>query len=787
MGSLCGIRDDVIVEEGSHGDAMFNCAGMCICPLGFLRRDTLNFPIFDEKWTAEDELLLLEGVQLLGFGNWDAIAGHVSRVNCYRTPQECEAHYLDLFVFSNTLLPAPEQYLPVTPRIPHTPAIPVGPTALTPPATSTLEALPPSRPAAAPTTTASSPLLPDTRSSTPIVEIGMYDPIPASPPIPPPATPAPAVDIPVEIATPTSEVSTPPSGSAPMDLEIIPAWASGPLTPSPVGAAKPPDDPPHPAAAPPHPDGIPDVDLPLELESPPSGSVAHPLALSTTTGTGAGATTTATTSTVRAFLAVVPAWATGSAPRSPTKPASGDSDHRLPTHPGQVHSTPDLPTSPPPGHTLSQQPPRPPPPSVPGPTRPAPSPVPTRGPSGRGSSRKPAAPQSAFQPEDVGFHPLRGDFDFEYDNDAELMVADMAIPEGDPELELKLMILEGYGRRLAERHFRKQFVSERGLLDYAAILQADGRRSAEERALLDQLRPFARFMPATEYHDLEQGLLSIKVSWGGICGACECEHALAAEIAQLQQFRRWGFRTLSEIDQHRRDTRPQHHMGPVGMPGGPHDQQQQQQQPGPTMMPAHYAYPQPPFAFATWSGAHLLYPAHGGYPGMLRAPGLYAPTRQGSPTPQYTMTMGPAPNGMTTGGKRLPGCAGKSVPAWMQARGSPVMTSPVLPMPPVPAAAPATATASAPPEDAEEHDIPLPAFVDPTPPPAFPPSPPPQSAPSPVPQPQPQLPGASGALPPVSLFGYGSSAGGCRFRRDWPPPARPWRPARCGTPSAHNF
>jgi transcriptional adapter 2-alpha len=63
--------------------------------------------------------------------------------------------------------------------------------------------------------------------------------------------------------------------------------------------------------------------------------------------------------------------------------------------------------------------------------------------------------------------PLRGDFDIEYDNDAELLLAEMEFNDDDKESELKMKykLLEIYNARLDERIKRKKFVIERGLLD----------------------------------------------------------------------------------------------------------------------------------------------------------------------------------------------------------------------------------------------------------------------------------------------------------------------------------
>lgn len=61
----------------------------------------------------------------------------------------------------------------------------------------------------------------------------------------------------------------------------------------------------------------------------------------------------------------------------------------------------------------------------------------------------------------------RGDFDQEYDMDAELLLTDMEFFEEDtPEqIKLKNSVIELYNARLDERIRRKKFVIERGLLD----------------------------------------------------------------------------------------------------------------------------------------------------------------------------------------------------------------------------------------------------------------------------------------------------------------------------------
>lgn len=55
-------------------------------------------PLFDERWGADEELLLLEAIEMFGFGNWSDIAEHVST----KTKTECEQHYNAVYLSSAT-------------------------------------------------------------------------------------------------------------------------------------------------------------------------------------------------------------------------------------------------------------------------------------------------------------------------------------------------------------------------------------------------------------------------------------------------------------------------------------------------------------------------------------------------------------------------------------------------------------------------------------------------------------------------------------------------------------
>lgn len=100
--------------------------------------------------------------------------------------------------------------------------------------------------------------------------------------------------------------------------------------------------------------------------------------------------------------------------------------------------------------------------------------------------------------------PKRGDFDVEYDNDAELLLAEMEFNEDDKdsELEMKYKLLELYNYRLEERIKRKRFVIERGLLDLKKQNALDKERSKEEKEIFNMMKVFSRFNTPEDHEKL---------------------------------------------------------------------------------------------------------------------------------------------------------------------------------------------------------------------------------------------------------------------------------------------
>jgi transcriptional adapter 2-alpha len=105
----------------------------------------------------------------------------------------------------------------------------------------------------------------------------------------------------------------------------------------------------------------------------------------------------------------------------------------------------------------------------------------------------------------VGYLPHREDFETEWENEAETVLADMEFRADDTpgERELKLRMLRIYNARLDQRAERKQFILERGLL-----FPKEKKRSREEKEAHNALKVFSRFHSAEEHDQFVKGLVN---------------------------------------------------------------------------------------------------------------------------------------------------------------------------------------------------------------------------------------------------------------------------------------
>eukprot|EP00826_Nyctotherus_ovalis_P016164 TRINITY_DN14663_c0_g1_i1.p2 TRINITY_DN14663_c0_g1~~TRINITY_DN14663_c0_g1_i1.p2 ORF type:complete len:342 (-),score=111.79 TRINITY_DN14663_c0_g1_i1:111-1136(-) len=151
------------------------------------------------------------------------------------------------------------------------------------------------------------------------------------------------------------------------------------------------------------------------------------------------------------------------------------------------------------------------------------------------------SPEELKKPPEIkidGFMPLRGDFNVEYDNDAELLLADMEFFDDDTEAEKKLKddVLKLYNEKLDERITRKKFVIENGLLDIKKQHQRERNRPKEEREVYAQMKSFMRFCSEDEFQELVEGLVE--------------EKRLRQRLEELKMFRSLGLVTFEQVERY---------------------------------------------------------------------------------------------------------------------------------------------------------------------------------------------------------------------------------------------
>lgn len=141
-----------------------------------------------------------------------------------------------------------------------------------------------------------------------------------------------------------------------------------------------------------------------------------------------------------------------------------------------------------------------------------------------------------------GYNFKRQEFEIEYDNDAEHLLADMEFNKNDTdaERELKLRVLHIYGKRLDERKRRKDFILERNLL-YPDPFERN--LSPEEREICQRYKVFMRFHSKEDHEELLKSVVE--------------EHRIVKRIQELQEAQTAGCRTSSEaqrfIEQKRKE------------------------------------------------------------------------------------------------------------------------------------------------------------------------------------------------------------------------------------------
>lgn len=132
-----------------------------------------------------------------------------------------------------------------------------------------------------------------------------------------------------------------------------------------------------------------------------------------------------------------------------------------------------------------------------------------------------------------GYNFKRQEFEIEYDNDAEQVLADMEFKESDSDAdhELKLRVLRIYSKRLDERKRRKDFILDRNLL-YPDPFERS--LLPEEREICQRYKVFMRFHSRHEHDELLKNIVE--------------EQRIIKRIQDLQEARAAGCRTAAEAN-----------------------------------------------------------------------------------------------------------------------------------------------------------------------------------------------------------------------------------------------
>ncbi|XP_061962138.1 transcriptional adapter ADA2a isoform X3 [Populus nigra] len=130
-----------------------------------------------------------------------------------------------------------------------------------------------------------------------------------------------------------------------------------------------------------------------------------------------------------------------------------------------------------------------------------------------------------------GYNFKRQEFEIEYDNDAEQLLADMEFKDTDTdaELDMKLQVLRIYSKRLDERKRRKDFILERNLFYPDAF---EKNISPEEKEIYQRYKVFMRFHTKEEHEELMKTVIE--------------DHQIMKRIQDLQEARAAGCQTAGE-------------------------------------------------------------------------------------------------------------------------------------------------------------------------------------------------------------------------------------------------
>ena len=109
----------------------------------------------------------------------------------------------------------------------------------------------------------------------------------------------------------------------------------------------------------------------------------------------------------------------------------------------------------------------------------------------------------------LGYNSKRKEFEYQYDNEAELEMSEIEFEENDKK-EMKDMyykIFENYNEIIKKREERENFIDEKGLIDIKKQIALEKKLSKDDKEIYNSLKQILKYLTLDEYNKLYQGIV----------------------------------------------------------------------------------------------------------------------------------------------------------------------------------------------------------------------------------------------------------------------------------------
>ncbi|KAL8586905.1 hypothetical protein ACOMHN_051010 [Nucella lapillus] len=151
---------------------------------------------------------------------------------------------------------------------------------------------------------------------------------------------------------------------------------------------------------------------------------------------------------------------------------------------------------------------------------------------------------SLQEQQELGYMPLRNDFEREHDNDAETLVSGLSVNADDDELDLnvKLSSIAKYRMRLRERDRRKHIARRHSLISTSLIPNRNCKTPTpkrkfvkEDREFVEKMKVGTQFQTSSDVDRLQEGLIKEKEE--------------KSKFTQMIEIRKQGITILNDVEE----------------------------------------------------------------------------------------------------------------------------------------------------------------------------------------------------------------------------------------------